>query len=115
MVLWVLDKFVHPDHAALVFGSFYGLPGLGSTVFYGVGVVQGLLVLAFMLGVAKRWSTLAVLVMHAVSTLAPMGRYLDPWADSNRLFFAAWPMLAALVALYLLRDYDTLGQWNKAA
>jgi hypothetical protein len=27
----------------------------------------------------------------------------------NLLFFAAWPMLAACFALYLLRDLDTLG------
>jgi putative oxidoreductase len=26
----------------------------------------------------------------------------------NLLFFAAWPMLAACIALYLLRDQDTL-------
>jgi len=33
-------------------------------------------------------------------------QYLNPW--QNLLFFAAWPMLAACVALYLLRDADTL-------
>jgi hypothetical protein len=27
--------------------------------------------------------------------------------DRDLLFFAAWPMLAAFFALYLLRDFDT--------
>ena len=31
-----------------------------------------------------------------------------PGAVGNLLFFAAWPMLAACLALYLLRDYDRL-------
>ena len=35
------------------------------------------------------------------------GRYLDPWTAPNLLFFAAWPMLAAIFALYYLRDLDT--------
>jgi hypothetical protein len=29
MVLWTLDKFIHPEHAAGVSQNFYGVPGLG--------------------------------------------------------------------------------------
>jgi len=57
-------------------------------------------------GFTKRWTCGIVLVLHAVSTLSSFGRYLDPW--KNLLFFAAWPMLAACITLYLLRDEDTL-------
>lgn len=32
-------------------------------------------------------------------------QYLDPF--NNLLFFAAWPMLAACFAFYLLRELDT--------
>lgn len=35
---------------------------------------------------------------------------LDPF--SHLLFFAAWPMLATCIALYLLRDLDT--RWTVA-
>jgi hypothetical protein len=31
----------------------------------------------------------------------------------NLLFFAAWPMLAACITLYLLRDLDTLWAMQK--
>lgn len=48
----------------------------------------------------------AVLILHAVSTFSSFAQYLSPW--QNLLFFAAWPMLAACLALYLLREHDTL-------
>jgi len=44
--------------------------------------------------------------MHGISTLSSWPRYIA--AFDNLLFFAAWPMLAACVALFLLRDSDTL-------
>jgi len=48
--------------------------------------------------------------MHTVSTLSSYAQYLDPF--NNLLFFAAWPMLAACVALFLLRGHDTLLSWD---
>ncbi len=78
MLMWTIDKFLNPDHTAAVFGAFYGLQGLGSAVLYTVGTLQALLIIAFLLGIAKRWSTLAVLLMHTASTLTPMARYFDP-------------------------------------
>ena len=44
--------------------------------------------------------------MHAGSTFSSWQQYLDPF--NHLLFFTAWPMLAACVALYVLRDQDTL-------
>jgi hypothetical protein len=72
-----------------------------------LGVVQGLIVLAFLLGVARTWSYGAVLLMHAVTTAVSWSAYLEPLR--NILFFSAWPMLAGLVALFLLRKEDRLG------
>jgi putative oxidoreductase len=50
-------------------------------------------------------------VLHGISTLSSYRQYLDPF--DNLLFFAAWPMLAACVALFLLRDLDT--KWTLGA
>ncbi len=109
MLPWTLDKFVRPEHSAGVFESFYGVGGVASTLFLAIGTVQLLILLGFALGYAKIWSYGAVLAMHTVSTLASWKMYLTPFADGpNLLFFAAWPMLAACVALFLLRDHDTL-------
>jgi putative oxidoreductase len=106
-LFWSLDKLLHPEHAGRVFEAFYRLPGLGPSVFAVFGVGQLILVIAFALGVAKRFTYAAVLVLHGISTASSYRQYLDPFA--NLLFFAAWPMLAACLALYLLRDSDSLG------
>lgn len=106
MFMWTLDKFVVPEHSAGVFAGFYGISGLGPPVMYVIGAVELVIILAFLLGIAKRLSYGAVLILHAISTLSSFRMYLG---FDNLLFFAAWPMLAACIALYLLRDLDTLG------
>lgn len=108
LAMWVADKFINPAHGSAVFAGFYGVAGVGTGVVQGLGVLQGLVVLAFVLGLVRTWSYAAVLVMHAASTLLSFPRYLDPWQGANLLFFAAWPMLAACLALFLLRDRDRL-------
>ncbi len=107
MIMWVIDKFVNPGHAAAVANKFYMMPeGLGSTVFYILGALQAAVVIAFVIGFKKRLSYGIVLAMHGITTFASYAAYFDPW--KHLLFFAAWPMLAACVALYLMRDHDTL-------
>jgi len=101
--MWALDKFIDPAHGAAVLSSFYGLNAPHS-IFYIIGILQVLLVLAFVLGIKKRFSYGMILLMHALSTFSSFPRYLDGF--NNLLFFAAWPMLAACIALYLLRDED---------
>ncbi|MDX1588900.1 MAG: hypothetical protein R3296_08170 [Oleiphilaceae bacterium] len=109
MLMWTLDKFVQPDHAARVFEGFYGLAGLGATAFYVLGALQMVLILGFLLGIRKRLTYGLVFLLHGISTLSSYAQYLNPF--ENLLFFAAWPMLAACFALYLLRDADRLFTW----
>lgn len=106
MIMWTVDKFLNPDHAAAVWAKFYMIEGVGSTPMYVIGAVQALIVAAFTMGLFKRWSYGIVLLLHAVSTLSSYEKYFDPW--NSLLFFAAWPMLAACIALYLMRKDDTL-------
>lgn len=106
MLFWTLDKFVQPEHAGKVYAGFYGLSGFGGTAFYIIGVLEMALIMAFVAGAWKRISYLLVLVIHAISTLSSYNQYFTPF--DNLLFFAAWPMLAACITLYLLRDLDVL-------
>jgi len=110
MFMWTLDKFVQPDHAGAVFENFYGLSGLGATTFYILGALQMVLILGFLLGIQKRITYGLVFLFHGISTLSSYAQYLDPF--NNLLFFAAWPMLAACFALYILRDEDKLLTWG---
>lgn len=105
MFVWTMDKLLNPAHTAQVYAYFYRIGGLGPGVSYVLGAGELLLLLAFLVGYRKRVTYGAVLLLHAVSTVAAYRQYLAPL--SNLLFFAAWPMLAACFALYTLRDLDT--------
>lgn len=110
MLMWTLDKFVNPVHAGRVFEAFYGISGLTQGVSYVVGAAELILILAFVAGLWRRWTYGAVLILHGISTLSSYKQYLAPF--DNLLFFAAWPMLAACLALYWLRDWDNLCTLN---
>jgi hypothetical protein len=107
MLIWTIDKFLRPDHAASVYEHFYFLPGFGSAIIYAVGVAELLLLLGFVIGFAPRLTYGLVLLLHAVSTFSSFRQYFHPFQGPNILFFAAWPMLGACFALYYLRDLDT--------
>ena len=108
MLIWTIDKFVRPSHAASVYEHFYFLRGLGPTTIYAIGAVELVVLIGFVIGFVPRLTYGLVLLFHAVSTLSSFRQYLHPFESVNLLFFAAWPMLAACFALYYLRDLDTL-------
>ena len=108
MFMWTIDKFINPGHAAKVYEKFYYIAGLGDVVMYAIGAIELILLLLFLAGYRKIYTYAAVLLLHAVSTLSSFNQYLAPFEGPNLLFFAAWPMLAACVALFLLRDQDKI-------
>ncbi len=107
LAIWVVDKFVRPDHTAAVFQAFYGVGGISAIVSYALGIIQLLVIIGFVIGFQKRITYGLVLLMHAASTLISFPKYIAPFESANILFYAAWPMLAACFALYYLRDLDT--------
>jgi len=106
ILMWTLDKFINPGHAAGVFENFYGLSGWGPTVFMILGALELVLLVGFVIGYMKTFTYGFVLVIHAISTIATWKQLVNPF-DGNLLFFAAIPMLAACWALFSLRDLDT--------
>lgn len=113
MLLWTIDKFVNPAHGAAVYAHFYFIDGIETQVMQAIGAAELLILLGFLLGLFKTVTYGAVLLFHAVSTLSTWQIYLQPFAESHLLFFAAWPMLAACVALFLLREADTLFSFDR--
>ncbi len=112
MLMWTIDKFVRPAHAISVLEHFYFLKGVGAVVIYALAAAELVLLIAFLLGLARRLTYGLVLLLHAMSTFSSYVQYFHPFEKGNILFFAAWPMLAACFALYYLRDLDT--QWTYA-
>ena len=106
MFMWTIDKLINPAHALKVYESFYYIAGLNVNVMYVIGAIELIILLKFVAGYKKKYTYGAVLVLHAVSTLSSFKQYLAPFDGPNLLFFAAWPMLAACFALFILRDLD---------
>lgn len=104
MIPWTVDKIVNPDHAARVVEKFYYISGFNDTIFVVLGIAELIIVLGFLVGFAKKWTYGAVLVMHAISTFSSWQQYLN----FDLLFYAAWPMLAACVVLFMLREEDRI-------
>jgi len=81
-------------------------------VSYIIGAVELLIIFGFVLGYRKKVTYGLIFLFHAVSTLSCYNQYMSPFGEMHLLFFAAWPMLAACYALYVLRDQDTLWALN---
>ncbi|MEM9232802.1 MAG: hypothetical protein AAGA69_01025 [Pseudomonadota bacterium] len=75
---------------------------------YGIGMVQAIALLAMILGFAKFWSYGFWLVAHGIGTILTYERLINPYEGVNHLFWAAVPVFGAMLALFLLRQEDTL-------
>ena len=108
-LVWALDKLLNVEHAKAVYGAFYGQNAetMSSTIPYILGALQLLLVLAFAAGKFKTITYGALLLMHLATTIVTLKMHLDPFGVPAILFWANWPILGALIALFLLRDRDT--------
>lgn len=109
MLVWTIDKFINPSHSAAVMEAFYFIDGAGATMVMIIGAIELLIILAFIAGMWKKYTYGFVMTLHAVSTFSTY----KPYMEMNLLFFAAWPMLAACIALYLLRDLDVKFTFGK--
>jgi len=108
MFMWTIDKFMRPQHAAAVLSHFYNLSGIGFTAIRVIAAVELVLVVLFLFGMFKTLTYGAMLILHAATTLVSYQQYLHPFEKVNLLFFAAWPMLAACIMLFLMRREDRL-------
>ena len=106
--IWALEKFLEPETTVAIWKAFYMVENLPLAASYGIGVVQAIAILLFFFGVLKFWSYGFLMTIHGLSTLASYKQLLDPYSGSNHLFWAAIPTLGALIALFILRDQDTL-------
>lgn len=105
---WAVEKFILPERYLGIYkGLYFGFdPGVYGV--YAIGAVQLIIVAAFVLGLQKRLSYGAVLIMHAVTTLVTHRQLLNPYEGANHLFTAAIPVLGALFCLYMVRDKDRM-------
>jgi len=107
LLVWSVEKIIHPETMQKVFSSFYSL-NLSPTIIIVLGIIQTLIILLFMAGLFKVWTYGLVLGMHTFSTLSTYKQILSPYETPNHLFWSAVPTLAALIGLFLLRKEDNM-------
>ena len=119
MLMWAVFKVTTPasygssDGGAGIFGSFYGV-SLGQSVVYAVGLAQIVFLLAFAVGIAKFITTGGVMLMN-LATLAVSLPSISTslGGDGNLLFAASFPVFGASLALFLMRDHDTVLSYGR--
>lgn len=107
-MVWALEKFVDPETTVAIWKAFYMVENLPIAAAYAIGALQVAAVACFFFGVLKFWSYGFLMVIHGLGTLTTYERLLNPYEGHNHLFIAAIPVLGALIALFLLREEDTL-------
>lgn len=105
LLVWSTGKLLAPALTQNIFSKFY-FSEISLVMSYAVGVLQTILVLLFLVGLYKTFSYGVVLGMHSVSVLSTYEKLFNPYYPPNILFWAGVPVLAGLVALFLLRDHD---------
>lgn len=107
-LVWALEKFAEPETTIAIWKAFYMIDNLPVAAAYAIGALQIAVVACFFFGIMKFWSYGFLMVIHTLSTLSSYEQLLNPYEGHNHLFIAAIPVLGALIALFLLRDEDTL-------
>jgi putative oxidoreductase len=107
LLLWSCDKLAEPDTTVKIFQGFYKIPISGSAA-YAIGVIEALLSILIIAGAWKSYTYATGLALHTISTIASWRQLTSPFSQGHHLFVAAVPVLTAFIALYILRDRDTL-------
>lgn len=104
---WTLDKIVNFKHNSGMIKHYYNVD-VSETFLLVLGVAELILLLAFLAGKYKTLTYGVVLFAHTVTTLVSGKRLFPPYEIHQLLYFGALPMLAACLALFLLRERDTM-------
>ncbi|KAB7610402.1 hypothetical protein F9L33_13960 [Amylibacter sp. SFDW26] len=108
--LWATLKFHHPEWQRNIFTGFYKIDfiEISDALSYGLGTIQVLIVLAFLLGLWRFWSYGLVMLMSAAGVIGSLGAFVEYYNFPKNLMLASIPTLGALIALFILRDLDNL-------
>lgn len=104
-LLWAVEKFVRPEVNARIWDHFYRL-SIAVNFSYVVGALNVVMALALIAGFKRRFTYAYWTLFHTVSVLSTYRQLVRPYSESNHLFLAGVPIVALMVALYLLRDWD---------
>lgn len=106
-LVWTLDKIFNYQHNSGMIMHYYHVT-VPKAILVTLGYAELVLLLVFLAGMFKTLSYGLILLAHTVTTLASSWRLLPPYEIHQLLYFGSLPMLGACIALFILRDQDTL-------
>ena len=104
---WTMNKLLAGERTSKMMSHYYSFD-FSQNLLMVLGVLEIAFVLVFLSGKFRKWTYGLVILLHTASTLVSTRRFLPPYESHALLYLTAFPMLAACIALYLLRDKDTL-------
>lgn len=112
MVLWGIDKLINVKHGIAVSEGFYAGVFSAPVLLQAFGVVQILVGLGVVLGLARRFLYPVLLAITGATTIGVWKSIVDPWGwvleGSNVLFYPSLITFAASLVLWAFQDLDTL-------
>jgi len=111
MFVWIVDKFVEPQHASRIMAEFYSIGAVSIAAVYLLATIELVIVLG---RIRKKMELRSCALATRCFNPVVLKKYLSPFEPPNLLFFAAIPMLATCFVLYYLRDVDVLWTIRKA-
>ena len=120
LLVWGVTKFLAPGHYVKLYAYFHGFDLAASLPYY-MGAGQTVVAVAIILGLWRRASYAAGLLIHTITVAVVIGDLVTPFviekgfpAHRNQaIALAAW---GGFIALYLLRDLDlwSVDGWRAA-
>ncbi len=114
--VWASLKFYRPEWMENVFRTYYKIDFVTQDYAIAVGVIQMLIVFMFLIGFQRTLVYGFVMLMHSAGVIGSIPNLLFKFTDyPYNLFWAGVPTLGALIALFILREYDqfTIDGWRK--
>lgn len=117
MLVWGLDKIINTEHGSKVAEHFYFGILSGPVAITVLGYLQVALCGLTILGLLRKLTYSAVLLITAVTALAVWKSIIDPWGwyldGTNALFFPSLIVAAGAWVMMAFRDEDTLSLDHK--
>ena len=110
LIWWGLDKLANVDHGLEVAKHFYFGVGTSVSFLQVFGVLEALLGLLIVLGIARRWTYPPMMLITAVTLIGVWKSVVDPWGwylqGTHALFYPSVIIFAGTLVLWAFRDVD---------
>lgn len=105
---WTSLKFYRPEWFENVFTNNYGLDFITRDMSTYVGILQAAICVLFVIGMWRTLSYGALVLMQGAGIWGSLSNLMNYTNYPNNLMLAAVPAFGAVLALWILRDLDTL-------